>query len=87
LVGIAFEGQVFKPGVFAQKDEFDSAGRPVAVFCQLDFRDAYRRVSLVFRKSFPRKTALSAFAGVVLQHLPNTVFALKNGKRVKVTAQ
>ena len=33
---------------------------------QLDFRDAYRRVSLVFRKSFPRKSALSAFAGVVL---------------------
>ncbi|MGQ9658886.1 MAG: LysR substrate-binding domain-containing protein [Thermochromatium sp.] len=35
--------------------------------------DAYRRISLVFRKSFPRRQALEAFAAVVRDHLPNTV--------------
>jgi len=35
--------------------------------------DARRRVSLVFRKSFPRRAALDAFAGVILDRLPNTV--------------
>ena len=38
--------------------------------------DAYRRISLVFRKSFPRRQALDAFAAVVRDHLPNTVKAL-----------
>src|SRR5690606_6446146 len=35
--------------------------------------DARRRVSLVFRKSFPRRAALEAFAAVILDRLPNTV--------------
>ena len=35
--------------------------------------DAYRRISLVFRRSFPRRKALEAFANVVREHLPNTV--------------
>lgn len=39
----------------------------------LDLPDAYRRVSLVFRRSFPRRRALEAFAGVVRDQLPNTV--------------
>jgi LysR family hydrogen peroxide-inducible transcriptional activator len=34
---------------------------------------ASRRVSLVFRHSYPRQQALEAFAGVILDNLPNTV--------------
>lgn len=40
---------------------------------KLEFPDASRRVSLVFRHSFPRKQALRAFADIVIKHLPNTV--------------
>ncbi|WP_041447350.1 LysR substrate-binding domain-containing protein [Thiocystis violascens] len=39
----------------------------------LDLPDAYRRISLVYRRSFPRRLALEAFAGIVREHLPNTV--------------
>jgi LysR family transcriptional regulator, hydrogen peroxide-inducible genes activator len=35
--------------------------------------DAYRRISLVFRKSFPRRQTLEAFAEVVRLQLPATV--------------
>jgi LysR family transcriptional regulator, hydrogen peroxide-inducible genes activator len=35
--------------------------------------DAYRRISLVFRRSFPRRKALEAFAQIVREQLPNTV--------------
>jgi LysR family hydrogen peroxide-inducible transcriptional activator len=35
--------------------------------------DAYRRISLVYRRSFPRQVALRAFADLIRQHLPNTV--------------
>ena len=35
--------------------------------------DAFRRISLVFRHSFPRVPALEAFARILLEHLPNTV--------------
>ncbi|RKT46160.1 LysR substrate-binding domain-containing protein [Thiocapsa rosea] len=35
--------------------------------------DAFRRISLVYRRSFPRRAALQAFAEVIRQHLPNTV--------------
>ena len=40
---------------------------------QLELPDAYRRISLVFRRSFPRRPALDALSRVVLEHLPNTV--------------
>jgi LysR family hydrogen peroxide-inducible transcriptional activator len=40
---------------------------------RLDLPDACRRISLVFRRSFPRRPALDAFAGVIRDHLPNTV--------------
>jgi LysR family hydrogen peroxide-inducible transcriptional activator len=42
--------------------------------------NASRRVSLVFRRSFPRRAALQAFAGIVLDHLPNTVKRARPGK-------
>jgi LysR family hydrogen peroxide-inducible transcriptional activator len=35
--------------------------------------DASRRISLVYRRSFPRRRALEAFAGIVREHLPQTV--------------
>ena len=83
LVGAGF-GSTLVPAL-AMRGSWTTGSGVVAR--QLDFRDAYRRVSLVFRKSFPRKSALNAFGDVVLQNLPNTVFALKNGKRVKVKPQ
>lgn len=43
---------------------------------KLELNDAYRRVSLVFRHSFPRKQALQAFAKIVWSNLPNTVSTL-----------
>jgi len=43
---------------------------------QLKLPDTYRRVSLVFRRTFPRSQALEAFAEVVLKHLPDTVYPL-----------
>jgi len=79
LVGAGF-GSTLVPAL-AMRGSWTSGSGVVAR--QLDFRDAYRRVSLVLRKSFPRKSALSAFAEVILQNLPNTVHPLKGGKRVK----
>lgn len=39
----------------------------------LDLPDAYRRISLVYRRSFPRRRALEVFAEIVREHLPKTV--------------
>jgi LysR family hydrogen peroxide-inducible transcriptional activator len=47
----------------------------------LAIKGAARRVALVFRHSFPRHTALRAFADTILDNLPNTVQAV--GKRRK----
>lgn len=43
------------------------------VASKLESNDACRRVSLVFRKSYPRKKALEAFCSVIYDNLPNTV--------------
>jgi LysR family hydrogen peroxide-inducible transcriptional activator len=40
---------------------------------ELKLPDTYRRVSLVYRRTFPRRQALEAFARVVLENLPDTV--------------
>lgn len=48
---------------------------------KLEFKDAYRRVSLVFRKSFPRQKAMDVFASVILANLPNTVKRLDRKKK------
>ncbi len=51
---------------------------------ELKMKGASRRISLVFRKSYPRKKALQAFAGVIFDSLPNTVRACKMpGKKRK----
>ena len=39
----------------------------------LNLPDAFRRISLVYRRSFPRRAALEVFAAVVRSKLPNTV--------------
>ncbi|MGD8941402.1 MAG: LysR substrate-binding domain-containing protein, partial [Gammaproteobacteria bacterium] len=49
----------------------------------LAIADASRRVSLVFRHSFPRRAALQAFAQIILDNLPNTVHLIGKGKPVK----
>ena len=43
---------------------------------RLELPDAYRRVSLVYRQSFPRRKVLDVFVNTVLEHLPNTVRAV-----------
>lgn len=40
---------------------------------KLDLPDTYRRVSMAFRRSFPRLQALDAFANIIKDQLPNTV--------------
>ena len=45
---------------------------------RLELPDAYRRVSLVFRQSFPRRKVLDVFVNTVLEHLPNTVRAVSH---------
>ncbi len=47
----------------------------------LAIASASRRVSLVFRHSFPRRAALQAFADVITDNLPNTVTLAGNRKR------
>jgi LysR family hydrogen peroxide-inducible transcriptional activator len=43
---------------------------------KLQLKDAARQVQLVYRKTFPRKQALSALAQVIREQLPNTVTPL-----------
>lgn len=47
----------------------------------LEQRDASRRISMVFRTSYPRRSALLALADVITHNLPNTVFTITSGKR------
>lgn len=46
---------------------------------QLKLPDTYRRVSLVYRRTFPRRQALEVFAKVILENLPDTVTPLVSG--------
>ena len=43
---------------------------------KLELDDAFRRVQLVHRRSFPRRAALDALANIVWENLPNTVTKL-----------
>jgi LysR family hydrogen peroxide-inducible transcriptional activator len=47
---------------------------------QLQLADTYRRVSLVYRRTFPRRKALEAFAEVVLENLPDSIHPLTKKK-------
>lgn len=44
----------------------------------LNLPDTYRRISLVFRNTFPRRQAIDAFAGIVLDNLPQSVQLIKS---------
>ena len=46
----------------------------------LNLPDTYRRVSLVYRRTFPRRQALDAFVDVVLDNLPDTVQSLASSR-------
>ncbi len=69
LVGAGF-GSTLVPAL-AMRGSWTSGSGVVAR--ELEFKNAHRRVSLVFRKTFPRRPALTAFAEVVAAQLPNTV--------------
>ena len=40
---------------------------------RLDLPDAYRRVCMVSRRTFPRQAAIEAVTDVIMAHLPNTI--------------
>lgn len=48
--------------------------------CKLKLGDAYRCISLIYRKSYPRQHALEAFAQVIVENLPDSVERLAIGK-------
>ncbi len=74
FVGAGF-GSTLVPAL-AMRGSWTSGSGVVAR--ELEFKNAHRRVSLVFRKSFPRRQALGLFAAVVASHLPNTVRPLQS---------
>jgi LysR family hydrogen peroxide-inducible transcriptional activator len=47
----------------------------------LSIKDASRRISLVFRRSYPRREALNAFADIIRDKLPNTVQRIGPARR------
>lgn len=69
LVGAGF-GSTLVPAL-AMRGSWTSGSGVVAR--ELEFNNAHRRVSLVFRKTFPRRPALAALAEVIAAQLPNTV--------------
>ena len=82
LVGAGF-GSTLVPALAMRGSWTTDSG---VVARKLEIRGAQRRVSLVFRNSFPRKPALTALAQVILQHLPNTVHPLDGEKPAKKQA-
>jgi LysR family hydrogen peroxide-inducible transcriptional activator len=69
LVGAGF-GSTLVPALAMRGSWTTDSG---VVARKLEFAGAERRVSLVSRRSYPRKQALTALAEVIMQHLPNTV--------------
>ena len=69
LVGAGF-GSTLVPALATGGSWMTDAG---IVARKLDFPDTRRRISLVWRKSFPRPAALRALAEIVRDNLPNTV--------------
>ena len=49
----------------------------------LEWPNAYRRISLVFRHSFPRRAALEALAQMITTNLPNTVKVVNAARSTK----
>ena len=77
LVGAGF-GSTLVPALAMRGSWTTDSG---IVARELEFKDAHRRVSMVFRKSYPRKQAIRALVGVIMHNLPNTVHALHGQKK------
>jgi LysR family hydrogen peroxide-inducible transcriptional activator len=78
LVGAGF-GCTLVPALAVRGSWITGSG---VIVRPLDLPNAYRHVQLVFRKSYPRRAALDAFAQVILDHLPNMVTPLaENGSK------
>ncbi len=73
LVGAGF-GTTLVPALAVRNSWGADSG---IVVRQLDLPNAFRRVSLVYRRSYPRQQALQAFADVIHSQLPNTVQLIK----------
>ena len=69
LVGAGF-GSTLVPALATRGAWMTGSG---IIARKLDLPDTYRRVSMVYRRSFPRPTALQALAGIIRDNLPNTV--------------
>lgn len=74
LVGAGF-GSTLVP-VLATRASWMTDSSDITVR-KLDLPDTYRRISLAFRHSFPRRQALEAFAEVIQDNLPSTVKVIK----------
>lgn len=72
LVGAGF-GCTLLPALALRGSWLSDSG---VVVQPLELPDAYRRISLVWRATYPRRAALEALVEVILSHLPNTVQAL-----------
>jgi len=72
LVGAGF-GSTLVPALAMQGGWMTGSG---VITRELEFDDAYRRVYLFHRKSFPRMEALQALIAVIMDNLPNTVHPL-----------
>lgn len=82
LVGAGF-GCTLVPALAMRGTWMTDAG---VVVRKLDLPDAYRRVSLVWRRTFPRTAALEVVMEAILANLPNTVRPLdREGNPVAVT--
>ena len=64
-----------------------SAGGDGIVIRKLELNNAYRQISMVFRKSYPRKLALNALSKLVIESLPDSVKPLSSSKRKRSTAR
>jgi LysR family hydrogen peroxide-inducible transcriptional activator len=76
LVGAGF-GSTLVPALAIRGGWMTDSG---IIARRFDIDDAYRRISLVFRRSFPRRSALEAFAETLIEQLPNTVRPLARGR-------
>lgn len=76
LVGAGF-GSTLVPALAMRGSWTTDSG---VIARKLELKDAFRRIVMVYRKSYPRKEALIEFAKVVRSNLPNTVRLLPDKK-------
>ncbi len=80
LVGAGF-GSTFVPALATRGSWMTDSG---IVARELDLPDTQRRISMVYRNSFPRKQALEGLASVIRDNLPNTVAVVPAGEAATV---